>query len=169
MLWRLKMLYFWEDLGAFGQDILIWCFKRFQNDRCSCSLDEVQIKPQRGVNERYFRIKKQQNFSFVCQAQPYFYRTCSHRGRAMKSRVNHCTWEKMSDILPPQRDHRKKNLSWIIRSECVLLCSAHKSVGVPTKSFIVLSMALKRNFFYGVFRVTAVAWLKTNCSRGHCS
>lgn len=37
---------------------MIWCFKRFQNDRCSCSLDEVQIKPQRGVNERYFRIKK---------------------------------------------------------------------------------------------------------------
>lgn len=30
LLWRMKMLYFWEDLGAFGWDILIWCFKRFQ-------------------------------------------------------------------------------------------------------------------------------------------
>lgn len=42
----------------------------------------------------------------------------------------------------------------MIRSERVFLCSAHKSVGVPTESFIVLSMALKRNFFIEYFIVS---------------
>lgn len=46
------------------------------------------------------------------------------------------------------------NLLWICRSGCVLLCSAHKGVGVPTESFIVLSMALKRNFFMEYFIVS---------------
>lgn len=59
----------------------------------------------------------------------------------------------MSNILPPQLV-LIHNLLWIIRSECVLLCSAHKRVGLPTESFIVLSMALKRNFFMEYFIVS---------------
>lgn len=158
MLWRLKMLYFWEDLGAFGRVILIWCFKRFKNDRCSCSLDEVQIKPQRGVNERYFRIKKNNNKILVLSVK----HNHISRGRVVtevewwKAELflrNLCTWGKMSNILPPQLV-LIHNLLWIIRSECVLLCSAHKGVGLPTESFIVLSMALKRNFFMEYFIVS---------------
>lgn len=109
LLWRLKMLYFWEDLGAFGRDILIWCFKRFKNDRCSSSLDDVQIKPQRGVNERYFRIIKKNNKILVLSVK----HNHISRGRVVteaewwKAELflrNLCTWGKMSNILPPQGD-----------------------------------------------------------------
>lgn len=36
-----EMLYFCQNVDAFGHNILIWCFERFQKkDRGSCSLDK---------------------------------------------------------------------------------------------------------------------------------